>query len=389
MIIFKILKLLNSNKDRRKSDINLLKMVQYLLIGLVLSVASLTCTIYSVAIKYNASLDIILTRDSPAIYYVFILLSIICTYFFYKLNSFSIFIRRRLLIHINDFEIENQSNCSHKQTKSNEAKKKHTTLYNKIKASKTLKKLKIFSLKTLKSPGLLYMTIVISTALIYRIFTKATTQLPKNILDSFSEADLIIFIGLLFTISSVLVLGSIIWYSARNKENKYLQYEDETIFFIVFIIFAMVITYYYLYNFIKIAFDTDSFEDTIYSVLGSGTLVLSLGLLTISNRNPQQLTMQKLESHKSVSLAILLFFTVCFALQTGIRYSYIIFDKAITILIKQDNKNIGGHTLLIDRVNDFVAYDLVEKYSKVYQKSQYDWKPDRSVKTTESKPAKK
>ena len=37
---------------------------------------------------------------------------------------------------INDFEIENQSNCSHKQTKSNEAKKKHTTLYNKIKASK-------------------------------------------------------------------------------------------------------------------------------------------------------------------------------------------------------------------------------------------------------------
>ena len=30
----------------------------------------------------------------------------------------------------------------------------------------------------------------------------------------------------------------------------------------------MVITYYYLYNFIKIAFDTDSFEDTIYSVLG-------------------------------------------------------------------------------------------------------------------------
>ena len=59
------------------------------------------------------------------------------------------------------------------------------------------------------------------------------------------------------------------------------------------------------------------------------------------------------------------------------------------LVISNQTANHTHQTLVLDRVNYFVAYDPVEKYSKVYQKSQYDWKPDRSVKTTESKPAKK
>ena len=57
------------------------------------------------------------------------------------------------------------------------------------------------------------------------------------------------------------------------------------------------------------------------------------------------------------------------------------------IQVIDKDKVIHDHqTLVLDRVNYFVAYDPVEKYSKVYQKSQYDWKPDRSTKTTDSNP---
>jgi hypothetical protein len=122
---------------------------------------------------------------------------------------------------------------------------------------------------------------------------------------------------------------------------------------------------------------------TLFGIPLVFTFMLSSNFKKASNEHTAQ--------NKNFSLyfhALYLFFPGILSLVYIVKLTGWIADHEIQVTRNQTV--IHTHqTLVLDRVNYFVAYDPVEKYSKVYQKSQYDWKPDRSAKTTESKSTEK
>lgn len=267
---------------------------------------------------------------------------------------------------------------------------KQQALYASILLKKHINSQKKFKLKTkvknllpeVVGNSLFAIIFILAGSLIIIIMSiKILNIMPKDVIDSFDNTDIKIFGYIIMTISFILPFG--LFYTSHKRTHKPI---NDAIFILMFFLpVASFIAGSMLYNILQML---DIKESSFMFWLISVDTPLLLSYLIISpliKRNRH-----RIKTEKTVSIAILSTLNIAFIIPYILSAFMIIQEKPIYLLSASDHKVISDQQiLLIDNTDHFVAYDPVEKYSKVYQKSQYDWKPDRSVKTTESKPAKK
>ncbi len=223
---------------------------------------------------------------------------------------------------------------------------------------------------------------IILTILTNSIILELIFLLPNKIQDSFDSNDVIILSFIVSFISFLIAIG--VSYKIYKKNPRFLS--ENVILLFIYLLFASILAGFAIFHILRFIIEMSDPLLWMFTV----TTPIVLFCVIVSNRNPQNLSTKRIRSQKKIALAILLSLTYSALIPFILTKFQIIQKRPIVLLSVLDKKTISNNnTLLVDHTDHFVAYDPVEKYSKVYQKSQYDWKPDRSVKTTGSLPGKK
>ncbi|MBX3456734.1 MAG: hypothetical protein KF820_00025 [Candidatus Paracaedibacteraceae bacterium] len=251
------------------------------------------------------------------------------------------------------------------------------------KGLKGFKKIKNYFYGLAVNTLFLQLMIPLIISLIYIIIINILLCIPTHIQDSFDSNDIKILNILALVIAIIITIG--VAYKI-NKEYT-IDIGDSIVLLFLYLLLASILAMKSIFNVFQL-FITDKSDPLLWMFTFTTPIVLFC--IIVSNRNPQNLSTKKIRLQKKIALAILLSLTFSAIIPNILSTFQIIQKRPIVLLSAIDKKIISSNqTLLVDHTDHFVAYDPVEKYSKVYQKSQYDWKPDRSVKTTESKSTEK